>query len=433
MPELTGSARGGGGGSRAAFGFIFATAVMNTISFGIVLPVLPNLIKQFAGGDTALATEWSTLFGVVWGAMQLVCGPLLGALSDRVGRRPVLLISLFGLAVDSFVMALAPNLAWLFAGRVLNGLTSSSLATANAYVADVTPPEQRARAFGRIGAAVSLGFLAGPALGGLLAGIDLRLPCYVAGALSALNFLYGLAILPESLAPEARTARLDRRKLNPFGALAFLKARGDLLGLAALAVLFALAWMVGPSIFVLYGGYRYGWTPAAIGLVMMASGGLGTLVQVALVGPIVKRAGERGALLIGAAAGALGYLGFGLASAGWGYLLAMPVYVFFNLFMPALQALMSRRVDEAGQGQLQGVMQAFVGLASIVGPLVYGLGFAWSIGPRVARPMPGLAFFLAAALMAVAFVAAWRVARGAGHGIEQGIDSGEPRDTMHAG
>ncbi|MBI0325686.1 TCR/Tet family MFS transporter [Burkholderia plantarii] len=397
--------------SRAAFGFIFATALMNTISFGIVLPVLPNLIKAFAGGDTALATEWSTLFAVVWGAMQFVCAPALGALSDRIGRRPVLLISLAGLAADSLIMALAPNLAWLFVGRLLNGLTSASLSTANAYVADVTPPERRARAFGRIGAAVSLGFLAGPALGGLLAGVDLRLPCYVAGALSACNFLYGLVVLPESLAPAARVAAIDRRKLNPLGALTFLKARADLRGLALLAFLVSLGWMVGPAIFVLYGGYRYGWSPAAIGLVMMASGGLGSFVQIVLVGPVVARVGERGALLAGAGMGALGYAGFGLAATGAGYLAAVPVYVMFNLFMPALQGLITRRVGEAEQGQLQGALQGLTGLASLVGPLVYGLGFAWSIGPRVARPMPGFAFFVASALMALALLLALRIAR----------------------
>ncbi|WP_186205396.1 MFS transporter [Burkholderia gladioli] len=397
--------------SRAAFGFLLATALMNSLSFGIVLPVLPNLIKLMTGGDTAQASEWSSLFAMAWGAMQLVCGPAFGALSDRIGRRPVLLVSLFGFALDAFAMALAPNLAWLFVGRVLSGVTASSLVTANAYVADVTPPEGRARAFGRIGAAVSFGFLAGPVLGGLLAGIDLRLPCYLSGVLATLNFLYGLKALPESLAPEARAARFDWRRINPFASFAWLRSRGDLFGLALLAFLFPLAWMVAPTIFVLYGDYRYGWSPAQIGLVMMLSGALGTLVQVGLVGPIVARVGERGALLLGAAGGVIGYACFGLAATGIAYLAIMPVYVLFNLFMPALQGLMTRRVGELEQGQLQGALQAFSGLAAILGPLVYGAAFSWSIGTQLARPMPGFAYYIAALLMAGALLLGWRVAR----------------------
>lgn len=401
----------GPSGRRAAFGFIFFTALLNAVSFGIVLPVLPNLIKVFAGGDTATATQWSTLISVVWGAMQLLCGPALGVLSDRIGRRPVLLISLLGLAADFFIMAFAPNLTWLVVGRILNGMTSASFATANAYVADVTPPDNRARAFGLIGSALSLGFLGGPALGGLLAGFDLRLPFYVAGGLTALNCVYGFAVLPESLPRERRTTRIDPHKLNPFGALLFLKRHGSLLGLSFLAFLFALAWMVGPAIFVLYGGYRYGWSPVTIGLVMMVSGGLGTVVQMTLVAPVVKRFGERGAVLTGAAAGAIGYACFGFASHGSGYLAAIPVYAVMNLFMPGLQGLMTRRLSPAEQGQLQGAVQALQGLASIAGPLIFGLGFAWSIRPGAALHAPGLAFFIAAALLVVAWLCAWRVAR----------------------
>ncbi|PCE22263.1 tetracycline resistance MFS efflux pump [Paraburkholderia acidicola] len=404
--ETTGPAR-----RRAAFGFIFATALMNAVSFGIVLPVLPNLIKAFAGGDTASATEWSTLISVVWGVMQLICGPALGVLSDRIGRRPVLLISLFGLAVDFFIMALAPTMVWLIVGRVLNGMTAASFSTANAYVADVTPPEQRARAFGWIGSALSLGFLGGPVLGGLLAGIDLRLPFYVAGGLTALNWVYGFAVLPESLAPAQRATHFDLRKANPFGALLFLKERANLLALSLLSLVFSLAWMVGPAIFVLYGGYRYGWTPVTIGLVMMVSGALASVVQMALVGPVVARVGERGAMLIGATAGAIGYACFGLATTGTGYLIAIPVYALMNLFMPALQGLATRRLSPAEQGQLQGVVQGMQGLASVFGPLLFGLSFAWSIRPGAAWHVPGLAFFIASTLMVVALLSALRNAK----------------------
>lgn len=384
---------------RAAFGFIFATALMNAVSFGVVLPVLPNLIKAFVHGDTSLAAQWSTVFSVAWGAMQFVCGPALGALSDRVGRRPVLLISLCGLAFDFFVMALAPNLVWLFVGRVVNGITSASFATANAYIADVTAPGDRARAFGRIGAALSLGFLAGPVIGGVLASIDLRMPFYVAGVVTALNALYGTFVLPESLRPEARAKRLDPRELNPFGAFALLRGRGDLLVLCVLVALFSFAWMVGPSIFVLYGGYRYGWAALAVGVVMMASGGIGAFVQTVVVGPAAARLGERGTALLGAAAAAIGYAGFGMASTGWAYLAAIPVFALHNVFTPALQALLTRCVDEREQARLQGLVQATQGVASVVGPLVFGIVFAWSTQAGKAPALSGGPFFLASAVM----------------------------------
>ncbi|MGQ7935494.1 MFS transporter [Paraburkholderia sp. D1E] len=404
-------------GRRAAFGFIYFTALMNAVSFGVVLPVLPNLIKVFSDGNTAKAALWSTLIGVVWGVMQLLCGPALGLLSDRIGRRPVLLISLSGLTADFLIMAFASNMMWLLVGRILNGITSASFATVNAYVSDVTQQEERARAFGWIGSALSLGFVGGPALGGLLAGFDLRLPFFVAAGLTALNCTYGFAVLPESLTPGQRSAWIDLRKLNPFGALSFLRARGDLAILSLLAFSFALAWMVGPAIFVLYGGYRYAWSPVTVGLVMLTSGALGSLVQVALVGPVVARLGERGAVLIGAAAGAIGYACFGLAKTGAGYFAAIPVYAAMNLFMPGLQGLMTRRLAATEQGQLQGVIQAMQGLASIIGPLIFGLGFAWSIRPGAAWHYPGLAFFIASALLFGTLLLAFRVARPASEAI----------------
>ncbi|WP_116140007.1 MFS transporter [Trinickia diaoshuihuensis] len=387
--------------TRAAFGFIFATALMNAVSFGVVLPVLPNLIKAFAHGDTSLAAQWSTVFSVAWGAMQFVCGPALGALSDRIGRRPVLLISLCGLAFDFFVMALAPNLVWLLAGRIVNGMTSASFATANAYIADVTAPGDRARAFGRIGAALSLGFLAGPVVGGMLASIDLRMPFYVAGFVTALNALFGIFVLPESLPPERRASGLDPRELNPFAAFALLREHGDLLVLCVLGALFAFAWMVGPSVFVLYGGYRYGWAAAAIGVVMMASGGIGAIVQTALVGPAVARLGEHGAALLGAVAAAIGYAAFGLAGTGWAYLAVIPVFALHNVFTPALQGLLTRHVDEGGQARLQGLVQATQGIASVVGPLVFGIVFAWSTRAGTGPALSGSPFFLASAIMLV--------------------------------
>ncbi len=209
--------------------FIFATALMDVISLGIMIPVLPNLVKQFAGGDTALAAQYTIVFAMTWGLMQFFFGPIVGMLSDRFGRRPVLLLSIFGLGVDYVFMALAPTLGWLFVGRVINGITSASFSTANAYVADVTPPQERAKAFGLLGAAFGVGFIVGPAIGGVLGDINLRLPFWVSAGLAAINWLYGFFVLPESLPPERRTPALNWRKANPVGSLSFLRERTNLL------------------------------------------------------------------------------------------------------------------------------------------------------------------------------------------------------------
>lgn len=394
-----------------AFRFIFAAAVINAVSFGIMIPVLPNLIKQFTGGDTAAASEWNVVFGAVWGVMQLFCGPVLGMMSDRFGRRPILLISLAGLAIDFLFMALAPSLAWLFVGRVINGLTAASFSTANAYVADVTPPDKRAKAFGWMGSAFSFGFLVGPALGGFLGDIDLRLPFFVAAGLTTINWFYGFFVLPESLPPEKRVAKFDWKRANPVGSLVFLRSHADLLGLASVGFLFQLAHTVLPAIFVLYTGYRYGWTPGFMGLTMMATGLAGVIVQTLLVGPVVAKIGERGALLLGAAAGATGFAIYGFAPSGWIYFLGVPVFALMNFLQPGLQGLMTRRVEPSGQGQLQGANQSLQGIASVIGPIIFGLTFAWSIRHEGIMHQPGLAIYLASGLLVGAFLLALRVGR----------------------
>jgi DHA1 family tetracycline resistance protein-like MFS transporter len=402
-----------GQGRRAAsFGFIFASALMNAVSFGIMIPILPNLIKEFSGGDTAQAAQMHVIFAAVWGVMQLFCAPVLGLLSDRIGRRPVLLISLFGLGADFLFMAFAPSLAWLFVGRVINGLTAASFSTANAYLADITPPERRAKAFGWMGSAFSFGFLIGPALGGALGEIDLRLPFLAAAAVTGLNWLYGLLILPESLPPEQRAARFDWGKANPLGSLVFLRSKSELLGLAFVGFLFQLAHMVLPSIFVLYAGYRYGWTPGVLGLTMMLTGALGVAVQALLVGPVVARVGERGALLIGAFAGALGFAMYGYAPTGWAYLAASPVFALVNLLQPGLQGMMTRRVAPNEQGQLQGAMQALQGISAVLAPIVFGFVFAWAVRHEATLQMPGLPIYLAAGLLLAAFLIGLQTGRG---------------------
>jgi MFS transporter, DHA1 family, tetracycline resistance protein len=415
---------------QAALGFIFVVALLDVISLGIMIPVLPNLIKQFAGGDTADASSINAVFATAWGVMQFLGSPIMGMLSDRYGRRPVILISVFSLGLDFLFMALAPTLAWLFVGRLINGACAASFATAGAYIADVTEPEGRAKAFGILGAAWGVGFIMGPALGGWLAestlfGLldeaSLRTPFFVAAALALLNAAYGVFILPESLPPERRVRRFDWRRANPLGAAQLLRSHRDLTGLATVSFLFNLAHTVLPSIFILYTGHRYGWSPATVGLTMMLTGVLNTLVQALLVGPAVKRLGERGALLFGLAMGALGFTWFALAPTGLIYLLGSPIFALSGLIGPGLQGLMTRRVGPSEQGQLQGANSMLMGIGAIIGPMLFGLTFAWSVSEGAWLGAPGLAILIAAALVGAAFALALRVARPAAPAIPLGI------------
>jgi DHA1 family tetracycline resistance protein-like MFS transporter len=398
----------GKAGRQAAFGFIFASALMNSTSFGLMIPILPNLIKQFTGGDTAAASEWNVVFATTWGAMQFLVGPVLGVLSDRVGRRPILLISNFGLAVDFLFMAFAPTLWWLYVGRILNGMTAASFATGGAYVADITPPQDRAKNFGLLTSAFSFGFIFGPVVGGFLGDINIRLPFLVAAGVTILNWFYGLLILPESLPKERRLPRYEWVRVIPLlGAFRLLASHRGLFSLAGVAFLFQLAQIVLPQIFVLYASYRYGWSMKVMGSTLLLTGILGVIVQMFLVGPAVKRFGERRLVLIGAAAGALGFAWYGSASTGWMYLLGAPIFAFSGFLMPGVQGLMSQRVPPTHQGQLQGVNQSLQGVASIIGPSVFGLTFAFSVRHAQTIGVPGLAIYLAGGFLGLAFLLAW--------------------------
>ena len=257
---------------KAAALFILFTVLLDMLSFGIVIPVLPKLVEEFMAGDTARAAEIFGYMGTAWAMMQFIGSPIQGALSDRFGRRPVVLLSNVGLGLDYILMALAPNLAWLFAGRVIAGIASSSFS----YIADVTPPEQRAAAFGKIGMVFGLGFILGPALGGWLGAIDPRLPFWGAAGLSLLNACYGFFVLPESL-PREKRAAFAWKRANPVGSLVLLRSHHELFGLAAVAFLGYLAHAVLPSVAVLYMGYRYGWDTASVGL-MLAGVGVAAMI-----------------------------------------------------------------------------------------------------------------------------------------------------------
>jgi DHA1 family tetracycline resistance protein-like MFS transporter len=382
---------------RAAQGFILVTAMLDILAMGLVIPVLPPLIESFTGSN-AKAGVWNGIFVALWAGMQFIASPVIGSLSDRYGRRPVILLSVAGMAADWLLMALAPNLFWLAVGRLIGGVTSSSFTTVFAYTADTTEPEGRARAFGLIGAAFSAGFVLGPFLGGVLGELSPRAPFWAAAALSALAFLYGLLILPESLPPERRMV-FSWKRANPFGALRLLRSHRDLTRLGLVYFLLHFAHHVFSVVFVLYAGRRYGWTPFEVGLLLALAGALDMLVQGVLTGPVVKRLGDRTTMAVGLVGGTVGLICMGLAPTGLLFTLALLPNSLWGLSMPTLQSLMTRRVSEKEQGQLQGASNSVASLAGIFSPLFFGAVYAATAGEGAPEPLVGGSFYVAAAIL----------------------------------
>lgn len=388
--------------------FIFATVFLDMLGLGIIAPVLPKLVLSFTAGDGARAAAIFGIFGTVFALMQFVCSPVLGVLSDRFGRRPVIVLSNFGLGLDYVLMAVAPTVSWLFAGRLISGITSASMTTASAYVADVAQPQQRAAGFGLVGAAFGLGFIAGPAIGGLLGGVDPRLPFWSAATLSLANAAYGFFVLPESLQREQRRAIVWRRA-NPFGALNLLRSHHQLLGLAMVAFLNTLAGVVLPSIYVLYVSYRFAWSTRAVGFSLALVGVCSALAQATLVKPIVGRLGERGAMLFGLLFGAAGMAICGASTTGRLFLSGIPLMALWGVAPAAAQSIMTRRVSASEQGQLQGALASLASVASLLGPGLFTLIYARSIDSHGARNMPGAAWFLSTLMLLCAAVLMLRV------------------------
>lgn len=398
-PTLTGP-------RRAATVFVFITVMLDMLALGIMIPMFPKLILSFVGNDTAQAAHIFGRFSTYWALMQFLFSPALGALSDRFGRRPIILVSNFGLGLDYIIMALAPTLGWLFAGRIISGICAASITTSSAYIADVTPPEKRAKAFGLIGAAFGVGFVLGPAVGGVLGEYNARLPFWVAAALSLLNGTYGAFVLPESLALKHRV-RVTWKRANPLGALALLRAHPGLLGLSAVVFLGQFAHVVLPSTVVLYAGFRYGWDARAVGLMLAAVGACTMVVQGGFAGPVTKLFGERRTLLISTVAGALAFGIFGLAPTGWAFLIGIPVMAIWGLGGPACQSLMTRQVGPTEQGRLQGSNNSLNGIANMIAPSIFTGIFIQFIGPWQDKGVPGAPFLLSmACLFAAALVAA---------------------------
>ncbi len=392
----------------ASLVFIVVTLILDMLGIGLILPILPRLLESLSGGDIVTAAHVLGLLTALYSGMQFLFGPLTGALSDRFGRRPVLLVSLFGLGITYLLSAIAPDLVLFVAIRALSGLMASTFPVASAYIADVSPPEKRAQNFGLVGFAFGIGFIAGPFLGGVLGEIDLRLPFYVAGALSLANVTLGFFVLPESLKPEHCRA-IDFRRANPIGAFrVFAHAQGGAL-LVAGYILAAVAQRGLENIWVLYSGYRYGWSTVEVGLSLTAVGLLFALCQAFLIRRVVPRVGERLALLIGLLVSALGLFLYAIAPDGWMAYVIMAIHIpGWALVMPSLQSVLSRATPPDQQGLLQGGLASVNTGTAIVGPPMATTVFAYFIGPEAPLLLPGASFYLGAVLIlaSIAIIAA---------------------------
>ena len=392
--------------------FILITLFIDILGIGIIVPILPDLVKELLGRDDA--PQAAVYYGVIistYATMQFLCAPVLGALSDRYGRRPVILVSLFGLGTDYLIQGWAPSIGWLFVGRIIAGIMGASITTANAYIADVSTPETRARSYGYVGAAFGLGFIFGPVLGGLLGGISLRLPFFVSAGLALVNWLYGFFVLPESLALEHRST-VSWRKMNPLASLRRLGVYPIVAGLAVAFLFASMAQRGLENVWVLHTGFRYGWDTLTNGLTLGLVGVMAVLVQGLLIKPIVARIGERRTITLGLTASMLAFLAYGLASQGW----MVPIIIVFGALagvaLPAIQGLVAGKVLPSEQGKIQGAFTSLTSLTAIFSPLIFTAGL-FSFFTSAAAPviLPGAPFFLGSLLFLVSLVLLVRLFR----------------------
>jgi len=392
----------------AATVFIFITIVLDVMAMGVTIPVLPRLIQTLGGGGAAGVARAFGLFAAVFAVMQFLAQPIQGALSDRFGRRPIILASNFGLGVDYLVMALAPTLPWLFLGRVISGAAAGSLTAASAYMADISPPDQRAGGFGKIYGAMSIGIVAGPALGGVLSGIDLRAPFWAAAALSLLNAVYGVFVLPESLKPQDR-APVVLSQLNPVGSLLHLvRSYPTILGMVAVVLITSLCWQGVNVLWVIYTTFRYGWTPQDIAILLAVLGGVNFVVQTRLISALVDRFGDRVIALTGMTMTILAMAIDGFARTGLGFWIAVPFMCLGNIGGPAWQSLASNRVSASEQGRLAGAFNGMYAIAGMVAPIGFTALFAFAVGGGKNGFWMGSPFFVATGLLVAGLgLAAW--------------------------
>lgn len=394
--------------SRQAIFFIFVTLLIDTISFGIILPVLPALIMQLTGEGLGAAATYGGWLAFVFAAMQFFCAPLLGNLSDRYGRRPVLLFSMLALGLDYLVMGFAPRLEWLFIGRLIAGVAGATYAPAYAYIADVSPPEKRAQNFGLVGAAFGMGFIVGPAVGGLLGTLGPRAPFFVAAGFALLNVTFGFFALPESL-PRAARRPFQWSRANPLGTLRQMRKYPIVLGLASAAFLWQVGHQVLPSIWAFYTMLKFDWSSAGVGYSLAASGAVMAISQGLLTRVLIPAlGGERRAAMVGLFAGILVYLCYAFATQGWMIYMGILGWAIGALAWPSINAIMSQEIPASAQGELQGGMASLGSLASIIGPPMMTQLFGYTTGPTAAVHFSGAPFVLAAVL---ALISAFIVSR----------------------
>lgn len=390
--------------AKRAFTFIFLTRLLDSIGFGLIMPVMPELLMEVGKFSLADATRTGGILFVTYAALQFLFGPLMGALSDQYGRRPIILISLAAFAVDYAFMAAAPTLALLFVGRAIAGIAGAVYAPANAFAADITPPDQRAKMFGRLGAAFGLGFIIGPALGGLVGELGPRAPFILAAALSAANLVFGYFALPESHPPAMRR-KVEWKKANPLGGLLALGRYGGVLGIILAFFIFSLAFNVYPGTWSYYTEAKFGWSSSMIGLSLMVTGVFMALVQYVLTGPITARLGTFNTAIMSMTVAILGCIAYAFVPVWWMVFVLQPFVALQGLSFPTFNALVSMRVSPTEQGALQGVMGSMTALGSVFGPVMLTQTLAAFTEPGAPIYFPGAAFILAAALMSVALVA----------------------------
>lgn len=385
-------------GNRLAFIFIFVTVLIDVIGFGIIIPVLPQLIVELTGDSIAQASRDAGWLAFAYALTQFLCGPAIGNLSDQVGRRPVLIASMLAFGINYALMGLAPSLFWLFVGRFVAGITGATFAAAYAYVADTAPPDRRAQSFGLIGMAFGLGFIIGPALGGLLGEYGTRVPFFAAAGLALANALFGWFALPESLPPERRR-RFTLARANPVGALAAVRRYHPVvIALLSTLLLWQLAHQALQTTWSFYGIYRFGWSPAEVGLSLAAVGVAAIAVQGGLVHVLIPRWGERRAVAVALMSGIGAFCIYAAATRGWMIYAGIVVGALSGLVLPSLQALMTARTPETAQGELQGLVSSLQSFAAILGPPVMTQAFAYFTMPGAPAHIPGAAFWLAALL-----------------------------------
>lgn len=385
------------------FVFILITVVIDAIGFGLIIPVMPELLKELLGQTSEVAVKWGGYLTFVYAAMHFLFGPLIGNLSDRFGRRPILLASLGALVVDYLIMGFAQTIWILFLGRWLTGICGATYPTANAYIADLTTQEQRAQAFGMMGAAFGIGFILGPALGGLLGAADPRTPFFVAAGLALLNMLYGWLILPESLSADHRR-EFSLLRANPLGAFAHFGKLPHLRWLFLVSLFFSLAHLVYPSTWNFHADARYDWGAAQIGWSLMAFGICSALVQGGLIGVVIRWIGQFRTALLGLTLNLVGFVGFAFATTDWLLYSWIPIAACGALAGPSINAIMSNRVGPEAQGELQGAIASVAAIANMLGPLVMTQTFSWFTRDQLDDPFYGGAFLLAALLTIVALV-----------------------------